>query len=69
MESINPGQLDYVCSFCGKDQRNHGVRVVPGPCVYICEECVDMCSQILEAWPKVVCKEITEKEPADEENT
>lgn len=28
------------CSFCGKDEEHYRVRIVPGPGVYICEECV-----------------------------
>lgn len=28
-----------VCSFCGKSGHTH---IVPGPCVYICEECLEV---------------------------
>ena len=62
MERFNTAQLDYACSFCGKDQRNHGVRVVAGPTVYICEECIQVCSEILEAWPTVVGKEVEDEQ-------
>jgi ATP-dependent protease Clp ATPase subunit len=34
------------CSFCGKDQ-HQAVRLVAGPGVYICNECVDLCTQII----------------------
>jgi hypothetical protein len=34
------------CSFCGKSQHNV-VRLVAGPGVYICNECVDLCNQIM----------------------
>lgn len=34
------------CSFCGKDQRDV-FRLVAGPGVYICDECVDLASQII----------------------
>ena len=34
------------CSFCSKTQ--HDVRkLIAGPAVYICEECVDLCNDIL----------------------
>jgi ClpX C4-type zinc finger/Glyoxalase superfamily protein len=35
------------CSFCGKSQ--HEVRkLVAGPAVYICDECVDLCTDIVD---------------------
>jgi ClpX C4-type zinc finger len=34
------------CSFCGKSQHKV-VRLVAGPGVYICNECVDLCNQIM----------------------
>jgi hypothetical protein len=35
------------CSFCGKNQ--HEVRkLVAGPAVYICDECVDLCTDIVD---------------------
>ena len=36
------------CSFCGKTQENVK-KIVAGPGVYICDECVDLCSSIIEA--------------------
>lgn len=39
------GKLLY-CSFCGKSQ--HEVRkLIAGPSVYICDECVDLCLDII----------------------
>ena len=35
-----------MCSFCGKDQ-HEAHRLVAGPGVYICNECVDLCNQII----------------------
>ncbi len=35
------------CSFCGKPQ-NSVARLIAGPGVYICNECVDLCRSILE---------------------
>ena len=35
-----------MCSFCGKSQ--HEVRkLIAGPTVYICDECVDLCTDII----------------------
>jgi len=34
------------CSFCGKP-RDAGVRLVAGPGVYICAECIGLCNEIL----------------------
>lgn len=35
------------CSFCGKPQENVK-RIIAGPGVYICDECVGLCSNIIE---------------------
>jgi len=34
------------CSFCSKDKDSVG-KLVAGPGVYICNECVDLCNQII----------------------
>jgi ATP-dependent Clp protease ATP-binding subunit ClpX len=34
------------CSFCGKHQRRVD-KLIAGPGVYICNECVDLCVQII----------------------
>lgn len=40
------GKLLY-CSFCGKSQ--HEVRkLIAGPSVFICDECVDLCNEIIK---------------------
>ncbi len=36
------------CSFCGKAQENVR-KIVAGPGVYICDECVDLCNSIIES--------------------
>ena len=36
------------CSFCGKSQENVR-KIVAGPGVYICDECVDLCNSIIES--------------------
>ncbi len=38
----------YHCSFCGKDQE-HVKRLIAGPgAVYICDECVELCREIID---------------------
>ena len=39
------GQLK--CSFCGKDQESVR-KLVAGPGVYICDECIELCAEIVE---------------------
>ena len=34
------------CSFCGKNQ-DQVKRLIAGPGVYICDECIDLCSEII----------------------
>ncbi|MBX2824819.1 MAG: ATP-dependent Clp protease ATP-binding subunit ClpX [Gammaproteobacteria bacterium] len=44
-EKKDDGKLLY-CSFCGKSQ--HEVRkLIAGPSVFICDECVDLCNDII----------------------
>jgi len=35
------------CSFCGKSQK-HVKKLIAGPGVYICDECIDLCNEIIE---------------------
>jgi ATP-dependent Clp protease ATP-binding subunit ClpX len=39
------GQLK--CSFCGKSQEQVR-KLVAGPGVYICDECIELCNEIIE---------------------
>ncbi len=39
------GKLLY-CSFCGKSQ-NEVRKLIAGPSVYVCDECVDLCNDII----------------------
>jgi hypothetical protein len=34
------------CSFCGKSQR-YVRKLIAGPCVYICDECVGLCRELI----------------------
>jgi len=40
------GKADLACSFCGKGQKQVK-KLVAGPGVYICDECIDLCNEIL----------------------
>jgi len=41
-------RIEYRCSFCGKKQ-DQVHRLIAGPGgVYICDECVDLCREIIE---------------------
>ncbi|MDZ4064298.1 MAG: ClpX C4-type zinc finger protein, partial [Coriobacteriia bacterium] len=44
------------CSFCGKSQRQVR-KLIAGPGVYICDECIDLCNDIVE--DEVVTTELT----------
>ena len=50
MSDDNKGNDDsklLYCSFCGKSQ--HEVRkLIAGPSVFICDECVDLCEDIIQ---------------------
>ncbi|MEG2778421.1 MAG: ClpX C4-type zinc finger protein, partial [Aurantimicrobium sp.] len=35
------------CSFCGKSQKQVA-QLIAGPGVYICDECVELCNEIIE---------------------
>ena len=51
----SPGEKTLYCSFCGKSQ--HEVkRLIAGPSVFICDECIDLCNDIVreEAQPQAV---------------
>lgn len=43
------GHLDEIlaCSFCGKSQ-NDVRKLIAGPGVYICNECIDICNEIID---------------------
>ena len=45
-EKSSRGEKLLYCSFCGKSQ--HEVRkLIAGPSVFICDECVDLCNEII----------------------
>ncbi len=43
-----PGASEQLlCSFCGKSQRQVK-KLIAGPGVYICDECIDLCNEIID---------------------
>ena len=49
------------CSFCGKNQ-NEVTKLIAGPSVYICNECIDLCNDIIQ-------EEIKESVETEEEKS
>ncbi|MCH8066710.1 MAG: ATP-dependent Clp protease ATP-binding subunit ClpX [Chloroflexi bacterium] len=48
MASSRSGRVQYNCSFCSKTQ-DQVKRLIAGPgAVYICDECVDLCREIID---------------------
>ncbi|MEN8247013.1 MAG: ATP-dependent Clp protease ATP-binding subunit ClpX [Thermodesulfobacteriota bacterium] len=41
------GNDNLFCSFCGKNQKEV-TKLIAGPAVYICDECIQLCSEIIE---------------------
>jgi ATP-dependent Clp protease ATP-binding subunit ClpX len=41
------GSEQLLCSFCGKSQRQVK-KLIAGPGVYICDECIDLCNEIID---------------------
>ena len=46
MKRKNGTPTDLACSFCGKSQVDVQ-RLIAGPDVYICDECVGLCNDII----------------------
>ncbi len=46
MSDLNSRNSTLHCSFCGKSQ-NDVVKLIAGPNVFICDECVDLCLDII----------------------
>lgn len=42
-----PSQSNLRCSFCGKGQKEVK-KLIAGPGVYICDECIDLCNDIID---------------------
>ncbi|MGL4226173.1 MAG: ATP-dependent Clp protease ATP-binding subunit ClpX [Rickettsia sp.] len=59
---VEVNKKELVCSFCGKKQ--HEVKkLIAGPAVFICDECIDLCMDIMKEESKVALKQITSSIP------
>jgi ATP-dependent Clp protease ATP-binding subunit ClpX len=47
MARATEGNEQLLCSFCGKSQRQVK-KLIAGPGVYICDECIDLCNEIID---------------------
>ncbi|RLB27873.1 MAG: ATP-dependent Clp protease ATP-binding subunit ClpX [Deltaproteobacteria bacterium] len=46
MSKGNESNEDLLCSFCGKSQ-DEVKKLIAGPSVYICDECIQLCNEII----------------------
>lgn len=46
MAKNHNGEVEVTCSFCGKTQ-DEVKKLIAGPTVYICNECIDLCNEIV----------------------
>ena len=54
---------NLLCTFCGKNQ-NEVKKLIAGPSVFICDECVDLCNDIIQEESKEL-SEVLEKSKSD----
>jgi len=58
MARAREGGGSLKCSFCGKSQ-NDVRKLIAGPTVYICDECIELCNDIIaEEWEEEKSREI-----------
>ena len=49
-------KISLFCSFCGKNQ--HEVKkLIAGPSVFVCNECIDLCNDIIKEESKELNEE------------
>lgn len=46
-DKIIDNEQELSCSFCGKSQK-HVKKLIAGPTVFICDECVSLCNEIIQ---------------------
>ncbi len=46
MVKKSDGEIEVLCSFCGKSQEEVR-KLIAGPTVYICDECIELCNEIV----------------------
>ena len=47
VDDKNDGDVNVLCSFCGKG-REDVRKLIAGPSVYICDECIELCNDIVK---------------------
>src|SRR4029453_11899722 len=58
MARAREGNGTLRCSFCGKSQ-NDVRKLIAGPTVYICDECIELCNDIIaEEWEEEKSREL-----------
>ena len=58
MARIGDGGDLLKCNFCGKSQKQVK-KLIAGPNVYICDECIELCNDIIaEEWEEEKSKEL-----------
>ncbi len=62
----NKGERAKVCSFCGKSA-DTARRLIAGPGVFICDECIDVCKRILDDEDRMITADLTEELPTPKE--
>ncbi|HRK03094.1 MAG TPA: ATP-dependent Clp protease ATP-binding subunit ClpX [Oligoflexia bacterium] len=66
-KKLGDGFGNLCCSFCGKNQREVK-KLIAGPTVYICDECIELCNDIIaEEGQKEAAKTTTERIPKPNE--
>ncbi|ODA38101.1 ATP-dependent Clp protease ATP-binding subunit ClpX [Rickettsia sp. wq] len=59
---VEANKKELICSFCSKKQ--HEVKkLIAGPAVFICDECINLCVDIMEEESKIALKQITSTIP------
>ncbi|KIJ88236.1 ATP-dependent Clp protease ATP-binding subunit ClpX [Rickettsia asembonensis] len=62
---VEADKKELICSFCSKKQ--HEVKkLIAGPAVFICDECIDLCTDIMKEESKVALKQITSSIPTSQ---
>ena len=64
--SKNEDKRQLKCSLCGKNQEQVK-RLIAGPNVYICDECVELCDEIIQEEIDEVVEEDTTSLPKPKE--
>jgi ATP-dependent Clp protease ATP-binding subunit ClpX len=62
MARTSDGTDVFKCSFCGKSQKQVE-RLISGPGVYICEECIELCNEIIAEEVQADQPAATERKP------